>query len=154
MSKDSLKKIVYNIKETNYLVLDKNIAYLVNYNLAKLPNFLDYASYALIVISAVLIILKRYLLSAYLFIAASVLILFSYYFYKIFIIRKIKMLSQNEKPYKILFVEAKQGVRRFEVDFFLKNGSQKHIKLILSYKSFLELYKFLKNNNIPLKTKK
>lgn len=147
-------KVIYHVKNTLYLVLDKNNAYLVDYKLAKLPSILDYVAYTLIVVSALLVMFNRYVVSAYLFIAASVIILFSYYLFKIFIRSKIKKLSQKQTPSNILLVQAKQGIRSFEVNFYLKNGVQQNIKVVLSYKSFLELQKMLKANNIVLKLQK
>ncbi len=147
-------KMIYRIKEHRFLVVDGKKAYIVDCDLDKVPKFLDYVSYTLIVISVLFIIFNYYIVAAYVFIFASIIILASYYFNKVVVRRKVKNNALKRDPLDIEEVRAKQGIRSYDIKVIFSNDEKKNVDIILNYRSWLELQKELKKNNVLVKIQK
>lgn len=145
--------LMFKVSKHSYIVFFKSGKFSkVNTDKDKYVYFLDYTSYALIAASFVLLFFNLFEVSAALFVAASVAILSSYYFNKLYITRLVLALATSESGKKVSKVIARQRVRAYQLTVVMDDSST--YSFTSSVKFFLQLYKMLTANKIPVEAKK
>ncbi|MFP3130543.1 MAG: hypothetical protein RXR51_03040 [Nitrososphaeria archaeon] len=148
----NVNKITLKIKKHTYLTINGQDLKIITTNLDNLVVYTEYLAYALIVVSFVLIIFNFLYVSALLFVIASIVVLFSYYFNKIYLIKSLESQTIKENG-TIEMIISKQMVRRFNVKILYLNSEAKHkeLNLDMNYKTYLQLEKIVKNYKIKIK---
>jgi len=148
----NVSKITLKIKKHTYLTINGQDLKIITTNLDNLVVYTEYLAYALIVVSFVLIIFNFLYVSALLFVIASIVVLFSYYFNKIYLIKSLESQTIKENG-TIEMIISKQMVRRFNVKILYVNSEAKHkeLNLDMNYKTYLQLEKIVKNYKIKIK---
>jgi hypothetical protein len=148
----NVNKITLKIKKHTYLTINGQDLKIITTNLDNLVVYTEYLAYALIVVSFVLIIFNFLYVSALLFVIASIVVLFSYYFNKIYLIKSLESQTIKENG-TIEMIISKQMVRRFNVKILYVNSEAKHkeLNLDMNYKTYLQLEKIVKNYKIKIK---